>query len=126
MPTTFNSSTADLSLPAGATVLFAGLYWGGDTSAGAAAVRRRRGSQPRTVLLAPPGGGYASVTASTLDGSTAAPTRYQGFADVTAAVQAGGPAPTPSPTCRPAPARIATPAGDWWSPTTTLRSLPGT
>jgi len=34
-PTTFNSSSADLSIPAGATVSFAGLYWGGDTSAGA-------------------------------------------------------------------------------------------
>ena len=32
--TTFDSSTADLTIPAGATVLFAGLYWGADTSAG--------------------------------------------------------------------------------------------
>ena len=28
-PTTFDSSSATLSLPAGASVLFAGLYWGG-------------------------------------------------------------------------------------------------
>ncbi len=32
--TTVNSSTATLALPAGATVLFAGLYWGADDSAG--------------------------------------------------------------------------------------------
>ena len=32
--TTVNSSTATLALPAGATVLFAGLYWGADQSAG--------------------------------------------------------------------------------------------
>ena len=32
--TTFNSSRATLALPAGSTVLFAGLYWAGDTSAG--------------------------------------------------------------------------------------------
>ena len=31
---TFDSSSATLSLPARATVLFAGLYWGADTSAG--------------------------------------------------------------------------------------------
>ena len=72
-------------------MLFAGLYWGGDTSAGAAGGAAAPAAASRgSVLMAPPGGGYATVTASTLDGSTAAPTRYQGFADVTAAVQAGG------------------------------------
>ena len=35
-PATFNSSSAQLDLPAGATVLFAGLYWGGRTAAGGA------------------------------------------------------------------------------------------
>ena len=33
-PATFDSSRADLALPPGATVLFAGLYWGGKTAAG--------------------------------------------------------------------------------------------
>ena len=89
--------------------------------------RTRRRPAAASCSLAPPGGGYATVTASTLDGSTAAATRYQGFADVTAAVQApAAPAPTPSPTSRPAPVRIATPAGGWWSPTTTPPSLPAT
>src|SRR4051794_40772807 len=32
--TTFNSSRATVALPAGATVLWAGLYWGADTTAG--------------------------------------------------------------------------------------------
>src|SRR4029079_10670848 len=32
--TTFNSSRATVALPSGSTVLFAGLYWAGDTSAG--------------------------------------------------------------------------------------------
>src|SRR5262245_50218272 len=31
-PGTFNSSSATLSLPAGATVLFAGLYWGANST----------------------------------------------------------------------------------------------
>ena len=39
-PATFNSSSADLSLPADAVVLWAGLYWAADTAA--AAGRRRR------------------------------------------------------------------------------------
>ena len=55
---TFDSSSATLSLPPGATVLFAGLYWGADTSAGSVigpptprrtprlAVRRHRSPEP--------------------------------------------------------------------------------
>ena len=42
----FDSSSATLSLPADATVLFAGLYWGGDTSGG---------SSPSDVGAADPG-----------------------------------------------------------------------
>ena len=42
----FDSSSSLLSLPAGAAVLFAGLYWGGDTSAGASVGRGR----PRRLL----------------------------------------------------------------------------
>jgi uncharacterized repeat protein (TIGR01451 family) len=87
---TFNSSSADLSLPVGATVLFAGLYWGGDTSAGNLGVAAPAAGSRGSVLLAAPGGGYSTVTASTLDGSSAAASRYQGVANVTAAVQAGG------------------------------------
>ena len=33
-PATFDSSSADLTLPAGASVLFAGLYYGGRLAAG--------------------------------------------------------------------------------------------
>ena len=79
-PTTFDSSSATLSLPAGATVLFAGLYWGADSSAAT------RGS----VRLATPGTAYTTVNASTLDTSSSQASRYQGFADVTSQVQAAG------------------------------------
>ena len=41
IPGTFDSSSADLSLPADAFVLWAGLYWAGDTAAGPEAPRRR-------------------------------------------------------------------------------------
>ena len=81
---TFNSSRAKLNLPVGATVAFAGLYWGGDT---AAATRN-------TVRLATPtsGGAYTTQTATTLDDSSATATaaQYQGFVDVTSVVASAG------------------------------------
>ena len=74
---TFNSSNATLSLPAGANVLWAGLYWGGSSSS---VVRN-------TCRLATPGASYATVAAAQLDalGST-----YSAVAEVTALVRAGG------------------------------------
>jgi hypothetical protein len=69
---TFDSSSAQLILPAGATVLWAGLYWGGDTSAGTSS-----GIGPA------PAPGSVDVSAST-------PTRYSAFANVTDVVAAGG------------------------------------
>jgi len=55
--TTFSSSSATLSLPSGATVLFAGLYWGGFSAA----------ASRNTAKLALPGGGYSVITAQQLD-----------------------------------------------------------
>ena len=78
---TFNSSRATLTLPVGATVSYAALYWGGD-SAGAPTPASRN-----VVRFATPVAGYANVTSSNLDVSG---TRYAAFADVTTQVQAGG------------------------------------
>ena len=75
--TTFSSSSSQLALPAGATVLWAGLYWQGDSNNGAR----------NQVKFATPAAAYATVTASQLD---ATGTTYSGFLDVTARVQAGG------------------------------------
>ncbi|MGH8174198.1 MAG: beta strand repeat-containing protein, partial [Rhodanobacteraceae bacterium] len=89
---TTSSSSADLALPAGATVLWAGLYWGADTSAGtngtAAATPANRGQ----VRFSTPGGAYQAVTATQVDAATAAGqgTRFSAFLDVTTRVQAGG------------------------------------
>lgn len=79
---TSNSSRAALNLPAGSTVLFAGLYWSGQ---GTAANRN-------TVRFQAPGGSYATVTASQFDTlpGTSGRTDYQGFANVTAQVAAAG------------------------------------
>jgi hypothetical protein len=83
-PTTVSSSRADLSLPPGATVLFAGLYWGGDSTAA------ERG---RVRLDTPAAGGYVDLVASTLDTASIKPTPpnvYQGFVDVTSLVRSAG------------------------------------
>ena len=77
-PATFNDSTAAITMPTGSTVLFAGLYWGADSSS----------AQRNQVLFSTDGGTtYGPVTATTLfpNGSI-----YQGFADVTAQVAAVG------------------------------------
>ncbi len=76
-PSTFSSSSATLSLPAGSSVLWAGLYWGGYTTAAARSSAR----------LAVPGGGYVTLAAQQLDALGSA---YQGFVDVTSQVRAAG------------------------------------
>ena len=82
---TFNSSRAALEVPPGATVAFAGLYWGGFSTA----------ATRNTVRLATPasGGLYTTQTASIVDDSStsaAAQAAYQGFLDVTAIVASAG------------------------------------
>ena len=74
---TFNSSSATLTMPVGATVLWAGLYWGGYST---------NGARNQCRLLTPVAA-YAALTATQLDASGSA---YSGFVDVTARVQAGG------------------------------------
>ena len=76
-PSTYSSSRATLDLPAGAEVLWAGLYWGGAGD----------GHQSQQVRLARPTLGYEAVSATQLDLDDGG---YQGFADVTTAVRAGG------------------------------------
>jgi hypothetical protein len=80
-PTTDSSSRADLSLPPGATVLFAGLYWGGEsTEADRGSVR----------LDTPAPDGYVALNGSTLDTASIDNTIYQGFVDVTPHVRSAG------------------------------------
>jgi len=88
--TTFNSSNSTLDLPPGATVLFAGLYYGGDWS-GAGANAAPNAAARNTVRFKAPGdAGYSSLTASVLDDSALNVGRYQGFVDVTTRVRAAG------------------------------------
>jgi uncharacterized repeat protein (TIGR01451 family) len=81
---TFNSSSADLTIPSGSTILWAGLYWG-SVSANA--------SIGQVLLKTPSSFSYSAVNASQLDtgvnvGGQA--NAYGGFADVTSLVSAGG------------------------------------
>ena len=89
---TTNSSSADVTLPAGATVLWAGLYWSADTNAGTNGSAAPSAAAKGTVSFRAPGGSYLPISAaggdvltSTLQGS-----RYRAFRDVTALVSAAG------------------------------------
>ena len=83
--TTLNSSTATLSLPAGATVTWAGLYWGADTAAGTGGSAAPDAANRGTVRFKVGAGGYQTVTAAPADvlTSTGKATRYRAFANVT-------------------------------------------
>ncbi|MEA2475147.1 MAG: large repetitive protein, partial [Thermoleophilaceae bacterium] len=90
-PSTFDSSSSDLRLPAGATILYAGLYWGSDTQAMPEGADAPNPSARGTVrLAAPDGAGYRTINASTVDSDRFYTSRYQGFADVTSVVRSAG------------------------------------
>ncbi len=76
--TTFNSSSSTLALPAGSTVLFAGLYWGAVSTASAAA---------NVKFKAPAAATYTTIASTTFDTINSS---YSAFADVTATVAAAG------------------------------------
>ncbi|MGI8696173.1 MAG: hypothetical protein ACR2JQ_05920 [Mycobacteriales bacterium] len=76
------SSSATLTLPAGGSVLFAGLYWSGQTPLDA--------STESNAILTGPGGMRSDISAAYVD-HTPDGAFYQGFADVTTLVRAGGP-----------------------------------
>ncbi len=93
---TFNSSRAMLFLDPNAEVLFAGLYWGGELTAGltTGAPAPDADAADRVQFLTPSLPGYLAVSAEVVDyRPDPDPDRgldYQGFADVTSLVRAGG------------------------------------
>ena len=90
--TNFDSSSASVSLPAGSTVLWAGLYWAADVSAGTSGAAAPTPANKGTVRFRGPSGGYQTVTAAPADvlTSSAQPNRYRAYADVTSLVASGG------------------------------------
>jgi hypothetical protein len=91
-PDTFNSSAAALTLPPGATVTFAGLYWGADLTGASNGLAAPTPAFADTAMLdTPAAGGYVQVTGAQKDVAGGLwPQRYQEFADVTDAVAAAG------------------------------------
>ena len=88
-PSTFDSSSSDLTLPAGATVLFAGLYYGGKLGASSGGSPAPSPSANNTVLFKAPGdASYRTLTTATTPDTSS--TQYQGFVNVTGIVQAAG------------------------------------
>jgi uncharacterized repeat protein (TIGR01451 family) len=99
-PSTFNSSRADLALPSGYEVLFAGLYWTADTSrgdvikgtngfVGAPSAAPNAAALGQVLFTVPGAASSTAVTASSLDQATSK--EYGAFADVTALVRSAGP-----------------------------------
>jgi hypothetical protein len=89
---TFDSSTATLTLPAGSTVVWAGLYWAADTNGGSGGATDTHSWSRDQVKLKLDSGAYQTVTAASGDvlTSTSQPSRYRGFADVTSLVTGAG------------------------------------
>jgi uncharacterized repeat protein (TIGR01451 family) len=90
--TTLDSTSATLTLPPGATVLFAGLYYGAETTAGTGGQPAPVPAGRNTVKLKVPGAStYETLTANTFDLIDTIPAQpYQGFVDVTGRVAAAG------------------------------------
>ena len=88
LPGTFNSSSADLSLPADAFVLWAGLYWAGDTAAAAGGSAAPNPALRNIASLRVPV--RPAMPRSPPRRSTRTGTRYSGFAEVTDQVRAAG------------------------------------
>ncbi|MEU3659801.1 DUF3344 domain-containing protein [Streptomyces sp. NPDC032940] len=88
-PNTYNSSRAEVRLPAGARVTYARLYWGGNLRVG----EQKPSADNGRVLIAEPGGEYKEVIADTLVGHrvTDSADAFQASADVTALVRDSAP-----------------------------------
>ena len=90
-PTTSNSTSADLSLPSGSTVLSAFLVWGGRRTDGSSNLVVSTAAA-KTVKFKPTGASsYSVLTGSYSDlGTSDSSYPYQGYIDVTPAVKAAG------------------------------------
>lgn len=86
-PATTNSSKADLQLPTGAEVLFAGLYWGGMRPLPVSTAA----PQTQVKFKAPGATGYTTLTADRFDVAAPSGRDFSAFVDVTATVSAAGP-----------------------------------
>jgi len=94
-PSTFNSSSSTLALPPGASVLWAGLYWGARLTAGTGGTSSSASAINQMSLRAPGTTAYQTVTASSaahdqFGPNTASYSAYQRYADITSIVRSAG------------------------------------
>jgi uncharacterized repeat protein (TIGR01451 family)/fimbrial isopeptide formation D2 family protein len=88
--TTFNSSMSQLNLPAGSSVLWAGLVWGARLDAGSGG-RAGTGTRTQMQLQVPGATNYQTISSSQEFGpNTTSNNAYQEFANITSQVQAAG------------------------------------
>lgn len=86
-PSTFNSSRSTLTLPAGASVAFAGLYWSGYRIAGAdGGAAAPDAAAALSVKFAAGSGSYTALIGQFVGQETTGGKSYQAFADVTSLV----------------------------------------
>ena len=86
---TARSSSADLTIPVGARVLYAGLFWGAARTAGASGTAAS--GTPGTIKFRTPGQtGYTSLSADRVDTNTLATSDYSAYRNVTSLVQGAG------------------------------------
>ncbi len=86
---TFNSSSANITFPANSTVVYAGLYWGGQFTDDGEPDKRTappNAAAKTSVKFKVPGGNYVTVSGSAAEQNSF----YQGFADVTNLVTTDG------------------------------------
>lgn len=118
--TTYNSSTADLSIPSCSQVLFAGLYWGADQGIYGSDSSWFYSEAHKTVKLKLPGGNYQLVNSQvsnrhSLAWSTAGfnHTGYLCFADITSLINSSSPNGTYGVANVVAPVGINNGCGGW-------------
>jgi hypothetical protein len=89
---TFNASAAALDVPDGAQIAFAGLYWGGNLTAGVNGQPAPNEAAKAVAWIKSPGGVYAPVNGAIIgtDETTGRSRSYAAFADVTALVRSSG------------------------------------
>ncbi|MFI8090364.1 DUF3344 domain-containing protein [Streptomyces sp. NPDC086080] len=88
-PNTYNSSRAEVELPAGSRVTYARLYWGGNLLVG----EQKPAADNERVLIAEPGGDYKELLADSVVGHRVADgaDAFQASADVTRLVRDSAP-----------------------------------
>ncbi|NYE35991.1 putative repeat protein (TIGR01451 family) [Nocardioides cavernae] len=86
---TTRSSSADLTIPSGGRVLYAGLFWGAARAAGNSG-SAATGTAEAIKFRTPGAAGYTTLTADRIDNQTTGNLDYSAYKNVTAQVQAAG------------------------------------